>query len=177
MQLLPDMDGRESDRLRFRKLTPADIDPWMEFHASEEAIRFFAYPLNDRPSCETMLGKQLWRYAHDNSGLRAVLLKNTNELIGMCGLLTQVVNGVQEWEIGYRFIPRFWGSGYCTEAAVAHRHLAFAQSNKASIISLIHPQNTASQAVARRNAMSKGERAEWNGHEVDVWRVRREDVL
>lgn len=176
MELLPDLDGQESERLTYRKLSPADIDAWMEFHRSEEAIRFFGYSLNDRAICEQMFGKQLWRYAHNNSGLRAVVLKDGGELIGMCGLLTQKLADVEEWEIAYRFLPRFWGKGYCTEAAVELRNRTFAESSRESLISMIDPDNLRSAGVAKRNGMNNTGPVDWHGKEANIWRVYRKDL-
>jgi RimJ/RimL family protein N-acetyltransferase len=51
-------------------------------------------------------------------------------------------------------MPGHWGHGYATEAAIACREFAFREKLAPRLISLIHPENVRSQAVARRNGMS-----------------------
>lgn len=43
----------------------------------------------------------LYRYAHDGYGLYAVVLKQTGEMIGQCGLTNQAIGDKTVLEIGY----------------------------------------------------------------------------
>ncbi|WP_287522792.1 GNAT family N-acetyltransferase [Okeania sp. SIO2C2] len=57
----------------------------------------------------------------------AVILKETNKLIGYCGIAIEEIDKVHEQEIGYRFAPEFWGNGLANEAALATIQYAFKQ--------------------------------------------------
>ncbi len=46
-----------------------------------------------------------------------IVLKETNELIGSCGMGPE--NNDAEWEFGYSFHPEFWNNGYATEVLKA----------------------------------------------------------
>lgn len=173
MHPIPLIEEHSSERLHFRRLDETDVDAWMEFHASEEALKYFGYPLNDRDLVRRVIAKQIDRYRKDGSGLRAVMLKGSSEIIGLCGLLTQQVNGAEELEIGYQFLPRFWGNGYASESAILCKNVAFTESSVPSIISLIHPDNVPSQAVAKRNGMKVDGETTWHGMPTDIWRVTR----
>jgi RimJ/RimL family protein N-acetyltransferase len=152
-----------------------DVDGWIEFHASAEAIRFFGYPLNDKELVTRIIERQVQRYQSDRSGLRAVMLRGRNEMIGLCGLLTQMVNDTPELEIGYQFLPRFWGNGYATESAKKCKEIAFNGSTVSSIISIIHPDNLPSQRVAERNGMRMSGKTTWYEMSTDIWRISRDD--
>jgi len=59
------------------------------------------------------------RYNDYGFGLWAVILKETNEMIGQCGLTMQDCNNRQVVEIGYLFQKAFWHKGYASETAIA----------------------------------------------------------
>jgi [ribosomal protein S5]-alanine N-acetyltransferase len=74
-------------------------------------------------------------------------------MIGRCGLLIQDVEDGTENEIAYLLGSEWWRRGYATEAAIAIRDHAQSQLGFERLISLIAPDNVASQAVARRIGM------------------------
>src|SRR6187549_3783400 len=56
-------------------------------------------------------------YAKNGFGLYRVSLKESGEAIGMCGLIKR--DTLPDVDIGYAFLPRYWGNGYALEAAEA----------------------------------------------------------
>jgi RimJ/RimL family protein N-acetyltransferase len=97
--------------------------------------------------------RQLIRYKNDGFGLWAVLLKETGELIGQCGLTWQDCNGKCVMEVGYLFRKEYWHHGYAIEAATACKEYAFRHLNAENVYSIIRDTNVPSQNVARRNGM------------------------
>ena len=84
----------------------------------------------------------------------ALILREEDQLIGYCGFFRQVVDDVNEIEIGYRLHPDYWNRGLATEAARAVRDYAFAVLKLERVISLIHPDNHASRRVTEKNGMT-----------------------
>lgn len=162
-------------RLLLRPLRETDRAPLMEFFNDAEAMRFHFNELPAESYADNWLRRQFGRYQNEQGGLCAVELATTGELIGQCGLLYQWVDHVPKWEIGYHFIRRFWGQGFATEAAIACRDLAFEQEIAETLISIIHPDNLPSQAVAQRNGMTFWKNATFKGNPAMVFRVRRAD--
>jgi len=150
---IPSMHGFTTERLRFRHITLDDVDLWMPYINSAEAIRFMALTQGSRTDCLFMLQRALDRYVESGSGLNMLELRSTGEAVGQCGLLLQEVDGVPELEIGYHLLPAHWHQGYATEAAKACKYFAFERQLAPSLISLIDPENFASQRVALRNGM------------------------
>lgn len=166
------MNGHTTDRLLFRHTSMDDMSWWMEYINSAEAIRFMPLTLGSEASCREFIQRSIDRRAADGSGLNAVILRSTGTPVGMIGLLTQVVDGLDELEIGYHLLPSAWGHGYATEAAVACKEFAREHRSTPSVISLIDHQNFASQAVARRNGMDYEKDTVHRGIPAMVWRVR-----
>ena len=79
--------------------------------------------------------------------------KQTNRLIGRCGLLAWDLEGRKEVEVGYLIAKKHWGQGYATEAARAVRDYGFERLGFDRLISLVQPGNVASQRVAIKNGM------------------------
>ena len=83
-----------------------------------------------------------------------VFLKDTNEMIGQCGITMQEYKATQVPEIGYLFAYKHWHNGYATEAAIACREYGFNTLRFDELYSIIRDANIASQKVALRNNMS-----------------------
>src|SRR5690606_41549329 len=81
--------------------------------------------------------RQIDRYNTNTYGLKAIIDKRTNELIGQCGLLIQVVDGQTELEVGYHILKKYWGQGFAPEAARLYIDYAFAHGLAESVISYI----------------------------------------
>ena len=62
------------------------------------------------------LERQLKRYVTDGFGLWAVILKETESMIGQCGLTMQDWNGKMVPEIGYLFEKAYWHLGLCVRS-------------------------------------------------------------
>ncbi len=162
----------ETSRLRLRHMRHDDLDALFQIWGDPHAMRFYPAPLTREQLAERM-EVNLQRYANIGHGLYTILLKTTGEIMGDCGPTIQRVDDVDEVEIGYHLIPRFWGHGYAAEAARATRDWAFEHLPCPRVISLIRPENVPSQNVARRNDMSIAKRVLWRDLEHDVWSITR----
>lgn len=100
------------------------------------------------------LDRQISRYQKWNFGLWAVILKETDEMIGQCGLTMQPWKDTEVLEIGYLFNRVYWHNGYATEAAEACKQYAFEILKADEVCSIIRDTHTASQNVAVRNGMT-----------------------
>lgn len=76
-------------------------------------------------------------------------MKESDELIGQCGLTMQSWKDTEVLEIGYLFNRKFWHQGYATEAAAACKQYAFEVLNAEEVCSIIRDMNLPSQNVAR----------------------------
>ena len=90
-------------------------------------------------------------YAKNGFGLLVVTLKETGEPIGMCGLIKR--DTLEDVDIGYAFLPKFWLKGYAVEAARTVMGTAKALGLK-RVVAIVDPANTGSIRVLERLGMS-----------------------
>lgn len=163
----------ESDRIITRRLTKDDVDKWMEFFSEKEAVQFFpdtGIKSNQERAVE-WIDRQIDRYNKNTYGLQALIDKNTNELIGQCGLLLQVVDGQTELEVGYHILKKYWGQGLAPEAARLFIDYAFAHGLAESVISIIDKRNISSKKVAQKNGLELEKQTLWKNLEVEIFRI------
>ncbi len=147
----------ESERLYFRKITRNDRSDLCKILQDEKAMYAYEGKFDDE-EVDEWIDRQLWRYENENGmGLYAVILKESNMLIGQCGLTLQDYNGKKVPEIGYLFQRSFWHKGYATEAALFWKKYAFEVIGLEAVYSIIRDSNLPSQRVAERNGMIKAD--------------------
>lgn len=142
----------ETERLTLREFTPADAGDLARTLCDRENMRFYPEPYA-RSDVDRWIARSLERYAAQGAGLWAVILKETGQFAGDCGLILQRVDGEVETEVGYHLERVYQGRGYATEAARACLDYGFNKLGRRRIISLIRPENTPSRRVAERNGM------------------------
>ena len=142
----------KTERLYLRELNPSDFDALCGILQDEEAMYAYEGAFSDE-EVQEWLERQLDRYRKWNFGLWAVVLKDTDEMIGQCGLTMQPWKDDTVLEIGYLFQRKYWHHGYATEAAIACKRYAFEVLGASEVCSIIRDTNTASQNVAIRNGM------------------------
>ncbi len=120
---------------------------------------------------KTKEGIEFWlkscieQYQSQGFGPYAVVEKDSQSLIGYCGLFHfRDVNGHPEVEIGYRFIQAMWGKGYATEAAKAVRDYAFTVLGMNRLIAIIEPNNAPSIRVAEKIGMAYEQNVMFDGY-------------
>ena len=142
-----------TDRLFLREMEQSDFSALSLILQDKDVMTAYEKTFSDE-EVQAWLDKQLERYRKDGFGLWAVILKETGEMIGQCGLTLQEYNGAEVLEIGYLFQKAYWHHGYATEAAGACRDYAFKVLGASEVYSLIKETNTASRKVAERNGMT-----------------------
>lgn len=143
----------ETERLYLREMSQSDFDPLCKILQDEETMAAYEGAFSDSEAQE-WLDRQIFRYQQWGFGLWAVILKQTNEMIGQCGLTMQPWKDKEVLEIGYLFERSYWHKGYAIEAAMACKKYAFEILEADEVCSIIRDTNIASQNVAVRNGMT-----------------------
>ncbi len=151
----------ETERLYLREMNQGDFHSLCKILQDENTMYAYEGAFNDNEVHE-WLDRQISRYQKWNFGLWAVILKETDAMIGQCGLTMQPWKDEEDLEIGYLFNRNYWHKGYATEAAKACKKYAFEILGADEVCSIIRNTNTASQNVAIRNGMTMADT--WTKH-------------
>lgn len=167
----------ETERLILRGLCHADFEVFAGFMADPDVTRYLTGEPMSRSDAWRALASSLGHWELRGYGTWAVERRSDGAFIGRAGMLNP--EGWPGLEVGWTLGKAYWGNGYATEAARAALDYAFLTQPVERVISVIHPDNSPSQAVARRLGETCGERRELiiSGREyaADIWSIRREE--
>jgi RimJ/RimL family protein N-acetyltransferase len=140
----------ETPRLILRGMEPADFDTFAAMMADPEVARFITMDqrAQDRMDAWRTMAYAMGHWLLRGFGMWAVVEKTSGRFIGRVG--PNQPEGWPDREIGWALARDAWGKGYATEAAGAAMDYAFTVMRWPRAISIIHPDNTRSVAVARR---------------------------
>lgn len=142
----------ETDRLLLRNFTEEDAPLLYELNLDPEVIKYTYDPIKDIDHAQQILQRVILpQYALYNHGRWAVHLKPALEFIGWCGLKTRPE--MNEIDLGYRFMKKFWGKDYATESAGACIKYAFEKLNLNRIVGRALPGNAASIKILEKCGM------------------------
>jgi ribosomal-protein-alanine N-acetyltransferase len=149
------MDGivLETERLWLRELTLEDVNDLHQALGDRQSMRFYPHPFSRQEVVAWVEWAQR-SYAESGRGLWGLVLKESGELVGDCGLVVQDVDGERLVEVGYHVKASHQRRGLATEAALACRDRAFEAVGVDRLIALIHVENEPSAGVARNLGMT-----------------------
>ena len=104
----------ETERLCLRELTPDDFPALYAVLADSDIMQHYPYTF-DEARVRNWIARNMERYRVFGFGLWAVVLKETGEIIGDCGLTMQNINGSIKPEIGYHINKKHQRNGYAKE--------------------------------------------------------------
>lgn len=151
----------ETKRLYLREMNQGDFNSLCKILQDEDTMYAYEGAFNDN-EVQEWLDRQIYRYQKWRFGLWAVILKETDDMIGQCGLTMQPWKETEVLEIGYLFNRSYWHKGYATEAARACKKYAFEVLDADEVCSIIRDTNIASKNVAIRNGMTRLD--DWTKH-------------
>lgn len=165
----------KTDRLILRELNEDDFSALYEVLADSDIMKHYPYTF-DETRVKNWIYKNIERYRIFGFGLWAVVLKETGEMIGDCGITMQDIDGFIRPEIGYHINKRFQRRGFAKEAAQKCRDWAFGNTPFNVIYSYMKKENTASSAVAAANGMKKvHEFTDSEGETTAVYAISRDE--
>jgi len=152
----------ETERLMLRPLVPADLVAMSRLMGDAEALAHWGEPL-DTEGARTWIARNMGRYEAMGIGRCGVILRQSRELIGDCGLIPTTVEGAEEIELGWIIAAAHQGRGFATEAAAAWRDYGFGAMGLQRLVSMISEPNLASRRVAEKLGFTVERPAVWDG--------------
>ena len=142
----------ETKRLILRELNENDFAALHAILSDPETMQYYPAPF-DEEKTRGWIARNQNNYDELGFGLWAVVLRETDELIGDCGVTMQPIHGKIRPEIGYHIHKDHQRRGYASEAAKACMDYVFEHTPFNIAYSYMKYTNAASYGVALKNGM------------------------
>ncbi len=144
----------ETDRLILREVMldddanffALDSDPEVHIYLGNNPVTIIAQSRDNIKNVRQ-------QYIDNGIARWATIEKETNEFIGWSGLKLEKNNpysGVPYYDLGYRFMKKYWGKGYATEASLAAIDYAFNTMKLEEINAIANVDNFGSINVIKK---------------------------
>jgi ribosomal-protein-alanine N-acetyltransferase len=143
----------QTERLILRPLELSDVDDFFEMNDNPNVSLYLRKPLKTKAEAALYIQKIINEYQNNGIGRFAVILKETNKLIGMSGLKLRTTlenNYTNIYDLGYRFAEEHWRKGFATEAAQAWLAYGFNTMKLPVIHACAVTDNVGSNGVLRK---------------------------
>ncbi|HKB28664.1 MAG TPA: GNAT family N-acetyltransferase [Candidatus Limnocylindrales bacterium] len=167
-----------TERLLLREWRQADLEPFAALNADPLVMEYFVAPLS-REASDRLVERIRAGWTANGYGLWAVERTVDQQFLGFTGLALHTFEApfTPAVEIGWRFGPAAWGSGYATEAAVAALGFGFETAGRAEILSWTAVGNERSQRVMERIGMTRDHAGDFEHPSIPVGHPLRPHVL
>ncbi|MBL7915434.1 MAG: GNAT family N-acetyltransferase [Bacteroidia bacterium] len=141
----------ETHRLILREIVESDVEGFFELDSDPEVHRFLGNrTVKSKEESMQVIKYVRQQYVEFGIGRWAVVEKQSGSFLGWAGIkfVTDEVNGHKNYyDLGYRFIRKYWGKGYATESALASFNYASEVLSLDQLYAATHNQNFASQKI------------------------------
>jgi RimJ/RimL family protein N-acetyltransferase len=144
----------ETERLILREYTYNDFNELYKILSCPITMKHYPQPYDEKGT-KRWIEWSLENYQKYGFGLWAIILKETNQFIGDCGITIQNINNKLLPEVGYHINKDFWRCGYAKEAGKAVIDWGFKNTSYDALYSYMNAQNVASYSTAASIGMIK----------------------
>ncbi|PHS62515.1 MAG: GNAT family N-acetyltransferase [Flavobacterium sp.] len=138
----------ESDRLLIRPFKLGDEEAMFELNSNPIVQKYTGDEMiNSVEEAKNLLENVVFKdYQKHGYGRLAVIYKPDNKLIGFTGI-KYLPEAKGESDLGYRFLPEYWGKGIATESSKMSLKFGFEKLNLKKIIGFTEIENEGSSNV------------------------------
>ena len=146
------VESFSTPRLRAVRVTESH---WLDLRRMDENEQFMALlgGVRDKAGTVAYLEMNVKHWSDHGFGMWMLHDAASSAVIGRAILRHLDVEGVDEIEIGYGFMPEYWGRGLATEVARACVCMGFDRLDVASLVAITTPANLGSQHVLRKTGL------------------------
>ena len=136
----------ETNRLIVECFKTSDISDWAKTESDVNVRRFVDGKVLSFVEARTYVEMNIRQYKKIGYGRYAVRLKETGNLIGMCGFLKENY-GI---DFGYRYSKNSWGKGFGFEAAKVVLNYGFSELGLEKLVGLTAEENSGSIRILEK---------------------------
>lgn len=170
----------ETNRLIMRELVPSDATSMFELDGNPEVMKYLGgETMQSASEMVPVIEYIRSQYIEKGIGRYAVILKETDEFIGWSGIKYVVEpenNFVNFYDLGYRFIERYWGKGYGYEAALPWIDFAFDVIKIDKLNADAHLQNIGSNRILQKLGFKFVNKYEYDGYPFNWYELQNPNL-
>jgi len=171
----------ETERLILREIVNMDVDTLFEMDSDPLVHTYLGNnPIRTKKETATIIDFIRKQYAEYGIGRWAAVEKQTGNFIGWSGLkyITEVENNhINFYDVGYRFMPKYWGKGFATESAKAAIRYGFEMLKTNEIYGIAHINNIASRKALENCGLRYIESFNWKDMTCDWLKITYQEWI
>jgi ribosomal-protein-alanine N-acetyltransferase len=169
----------ETKRLLIREVCEEDENGMFELDSDPEVHKYLGNkPITTMEEARAII-QFLRRQYHENGiGRWAVIEKGSNNFIGWTGLklITEEINNhCNYYDMGYRFIQKYWGRGYATETARATLNYGFNTLKVNEIFAIANIKNEASNNILKKVGLQLIQTFDYKSEEHNWYKITKQE--
>ena len=139
----------ETERCNLKYINQDDFEELKIMLQNTDVMYAWEYLFSDE-DVQHWIDENISRYNEYGLGYFIIENKLTGEICGQAALMSDMIDGILYYEVGYILKKEFWHKGLATECAFALVNYAFHNLNLSEVIFEIRPDNVNSRKVAER---------------------------
>ncbi|WP_298237683.1 GNAT family N-acetyltransferase [uncultured Algibacter sp.] len=172
----------ETERLIMRDLLESDIQGIFELDSNPDVHKYLGNnPIKTLKQAKDSIKFVRSQYKERHIGRFATIEKSSGNFIGWSGIKLNTGNkevlGTKRdfYDIGYRFIPRYWGKGYATESAIAVLNFGFNKLNIETMCGAAETGNIASNKILQKIGLKYIEQFPYEDEMINWYELKKEN--
>ena len=164
----------ETTRLYLREMIVSDASDLYALNLDPDVIRYTGDRAFDSIQDAYHFLEKYDHYENYGFGRWAVIRKQDDAFLGWCGI--KYSSSIDEYDIGYRLMQRYWGNGYATEAAKACIDWAFEELHLRTILGRSMGENVASLRVLEKLGLQYIKTIQENKEDLRIYKISNPSI-
>ena len=157
----------ETERLILREMVPSDAEDMLRLHSHPKVQLYTGeQTIVTFEGIQDKIREKTDEYRKYGYGRWVTILKDGMQFVGWAGL--SYLPEFDEIDLGYRFLPEFWGRGLATEVSRAILNYGFEELKMERIIAMAMEENKASIRIMQKVGMQFEKLAPYEPGSIDV---------
>lgn len=170
----------ETKNLILRHMNHDDLDGMFELDSNPIVHKYLGNkPLTTKEQSKAYIASNIEQRKTRGIARWVAIEKSSGDFIGWSGLrLNSDItfnNTTNFYDVGYRFIPRYWGKGYATESSIIALDYFFNTMKKNLLIGVAEVDNIASNRVLQKIGLQFVEEFKIDDIPANWFQLKKED--
>ncbi|HZV06756.1 MAG TPA: GNAT family N-acetyltransferase [Gemmataceae bacterium] len=171
---MKDLESLQTPHLHLSRMTADDLDDLTRMHLDPRVMATLG-GVRSAEQTRDWLERQMGHWERCGFGLWMARERQTGQFAGRGGLHYIEIDGREEIEVGYCFLPDFWGRGLATELARESIRAGFSVLNAPELVCFTLTTNHASQRVMQKAGFRYSRDLLYKDLPHVLYRLRREE--